>query len=208
MASQDVITFRQEKMIFIVNDKQKKLFEDENLNLVLKFLRKGPMTISDLIIAFKKHSEKKSDKSIYRYLQQLVKAKLVAKAGKRISTQDENELVSETLFMRTANAFILKQPLAETESKSPFFEAMFLFLKQLYENKSGNLNKFKDFIKKVDEDRDPYTYDLFTNADEETNTKIINLEGSDIFYSLDYAAWLAIVLNYDLKKELDNLYSK
>lgn len=208
MASQDVITFRQEKMIFIVNDKQKKLFEDENLNLVLKFLRKGPMTISDLIIAFKKHSEKKSDKSIYRYLQQLIKAKLVAKAGKRISTQDENDLVSETLFMRTAKAFILKQPLVETESKSSFFEAMFLFLRHLYENKSGNLNKFKDFIKRIDDDRNQYTYDLFTNADEETNAKIDVLDGSNIFYSIDYAAWLAIMLNYDLKKELDNLYSK
>lgn len=207
MASQDVITFKQEKMIFIKDEKQKKLFEDENLRLVLKFLRKGPMTISDLISTFKKHGEKKSDKSIYRYLQQLIKAKLIAKAGKRISIRNDNDLASETLFMRTAKAFIIKQPLSEMESKSPFFEALFLFLKQLYGNKTGNLNKFKELIRKIDEDRDQFTFDLFINANKETNDKINDLEGSDIFYSLDYAAWLAIMLNYDLKKELDNLFS-
>ncbi|NHK30713.1 MAG: hypothetical protein FK730_05135 [Asgard group archaeon] len=208
MTSQDVITYKQERIIFIKDEVQKKLFDDHNLRLVLKFLRKGPMTISDLIVAFKKHGEKKSDKSIYRYLQQLIKAKLIAKAGKRISTRDENDLVSETLFMRTAQAFITKQALSDMESEAPIFEALFLLIKQLYSDKTGNLDEFKELIKAIDEDRDKYTADLFINADEETNEIISELEGNNIFYSLDYASWLATMLKYDLKNELDNLFSK
>jgi hypothetical protein len=208
MTSQDVITYKQERIIFIKDEIQKKLFEEHNLRLVLKFLRKGPMTISDLIIAFKKHGEKKSDKSIYRYLQQLIKAKLIAKAGKRISTRDENDLVSETLFMRTAKAFIVKQSITDSEFEAPFFEALFLLIQQLYDDKKGNLSKFKELVKAIDEDRDKYTAELFTNADDETNDRISKLDGNNIFYSLDYASWFAIMLKYDLKNELENLFSK
>ncbi|MCK5047367.1 MAG: hypothetical protein KAS22_12350, partial [Candidatus Heimdallarchaeota archaeon] len=74
MSSQDVITYKPAKLIFIKDEKKNQLFHDENLNYVLKFLRKGAMTIHDLSDSFKQIDDEKSDKSIYRYLHKLIQA--------------------------------------------------------------------------------------------------------------------------------------
>ncbi len=211
MASQDVITYKPQKLVFIKDDKRAKLFEDENLNLVMKFLRQGPMTISDLMTAFKKTGEEKSDKSIYRYLHKLIQGKLVAKAGKRITAHDESDLSSETLYMRFANAFILKIALCkeeEGELTSPIFDAMFYILKQLRGNKKGDIKAFRKFFDKIDNERDEYIFELFEKADKETSKKLEELEGKNILFALDYASWYGILLKYNMKEELEKLYSK
>ncbi len=210
MSSQDVITYKPAKLIFIKDEKQNSLFHDENLNYVLSFLRKGAMTIHDLGDAFKQIEEEKSDKSIYRYLHKLIQAKLVAKAGKRITTKNESDLISETLYMRTSNAFILKVPLASKEKEdfhSPIFDSMFLLLKQQYGNKKVGKKAFKKFFDKIDHERDQYIMDLYEKADEETLNKLGDLEGKSILFALDYASWMAILLKYDIKAELEKIYS-
>ena len=80
MESQDVITYTQPIVKVIEDEKAIDVMKDTNLIPVLRFLRKGPMTINDLVDIFKKKGDQKSDKTIYRYLQAPVKAKLVAKA--------------------------------------------------------------------------------------------------------------------------------
>jgi hypothetical protein len=210
MASQDVITYKPAKLVFIKDEKKNELFEDENLNHVLKFLRKGPMTIQDLNASFKQYEEEKSDKSIYRYLHKLIQAKLVAKAGKRITTNSENDLISETLYMRTAYAFILKIPLAKKEKEefhSPIFDSMFLLLKQKYGNKKNGRKEFKKFFDKIDNERDQYIIDLYEKADKETKEKLGDLEGKNILFALEYASWIAILMKYDLKVELEKIYT-
>ncbi len=197
-------------MIFIKDEKKNKLFSDENLNYVLKFLRKGAMTIHDLSDNFKRIEEEKSDKSIYRYLHKLIQAKLVAKAGKRITTKNESDLISETLYMRTSNAFILKIPLAKKEKEdfhSPIFDSMYLLLKQQYGNKKIGKKAFKKFFDKIDNERDQYIMDLYEKADEETMNKLGDLEGKNILFALEYASWIAILLKYDIKMELEKIYS-
>ena len=210
MSSQDVITYKPAKLIFIKDEKKNQLFHDENLNYVLKFLRKGAMTIHDLSDNFKQIDEEKSDKSIYRYLHKLIQAKLVAKAGKRITTKNESDLISETLYMRTSNAFILKVPLASKEKEdfhSPIFDSMFLLLKQQYSNKKVGKKAFKKFFDKIDSERDQYIMDLYEQADEETMNKLGDLEGKNILFALDYASWMAILFKYDIKAELEKIYS-
>ncbi|NHJ32773.1 MAG: hypothetical protein FK732_07915 [Asgard group archaeon] len=210
MSSQDVITYKPEKLVFIKEESKNRLFEDENLHRVMKFLRKGAMTIHDLSDAFKQIDEEKSDKSIYRYLHKLIQAKLVAKAGKRITTKDESDLTSETLYMRTAKAFILKIPLARKEKEkyhSPIFDAMFLLLKQKYGNKKGSQNEFKKFFDKLDIERDQLIIDLYEKADKETMKALEDLEGKNILHALEYASWLAILMKYDLSEELEKIYS-
>ncbi|NHJ41076.1 MAG: ArsR family transcriptional regulator, partial [Asgard group archaeon] len=77
---QDVITFRQQPVKYIKDKETLEIFKKDHYKHVLKFLQKGPMTITDLMEAFEKLGEdfEKSDKSIYRYLKDLIKAKLVA----------------------------------------------------------------------------------------------------------------------------------
>ena len=210
MTSQDVITYKPEKLVFIKDEKKNKLFEDENLHYVLKFLRKGPMTILDLSDAFKHIDDEKSDKSIYRYLHKLIQAKLVAKAGKRITTKNESDLTSETLYMRTAYAFILKIPLARKEKEefhSPIFDSMFLLLKQKFGDKKAGQKDFKEFFDKVDNERDQYIIDLYEQADKETLKALESLEGKNILFALEYASWLAILMKYNFKDELEKIYS-
>ena len=211
MTSQDVITFKPKKISFVSNDKDLKLFEDENLALVVKFLRKGAMTIPDLMVAFEKHADKKSDKSIYRYLSKLIKGKLVAKAGKRITTTTANDLQSETLYIRTADAFILKRPLTEVNKDgaicSPFYETMYHTLKPLFGDNPKGMNKFIEFFDKFDNEKDNFIISLYNNASKEVSKQIRELECSDIFYALDYASWIAILMKYDLKEDLDKIYS-
>jgi len=210
MSSQDVITYKPAKLVFIKDEKKNELFKDENLHYVLKFLRKGPMTIHDLSDAFKQIDKEKSGKSIYRYLHKLIQAKLVAKAGKRITTKNESDLISETLYMRTSKAFILKIPLAKKEKEefhSPIFDSMFLLLKQQYGNKKVGKKEFKKFLDKIDNERDQYIIDLYEKADKETMEKLEELEGKNTLFALDYASWIAILLKYDLKEELEKIYS-
>jgi hypothetical protein len=166
------------------------------------------MTIHDLNNAFKQYAEEKSDKTIYRYLHKLIQAKLVAKAGKRITTKNESDLTSETLYMRTADAYILKIPLARKEKEefhSPIFDAMYLLFKKKF-GKKGDNKEFNKFFNKIDNERDQYIMDLYEQADKETMKALESLEGKNILFALEYASWLAILLKYDLKEEFEKIY--
>ena len=209
MSSKDVITFKQETITFIEDEKRLNLFGDDNLNLMIKFLIHGPLTISDFRLNFEKIGEKKSDKSIYRYLQQLIKAKLVAKGGKRITTTQEQDLISETLFIRTAQVFILLLPVfnkkASGEINSPFFDTLFYFIKDLYGKKDSDLTNFRKFMAKLDEEKDKHIVDLFEKADQETLQKINALDRKYITYALNASSWVAVALKHDLLEELKKL---
>lgn len=210
MTSQDVITYKPKKLVFLKDSKRSELFEDENLSMVIKFLKKGPMTITDLMQSFKNIGLEKSDKSIYRYLHKLIQGKLVAKAGKRITAHDETDLTSETLYMRTSDAFILKIDLSKEENgelKSPVFETLYHVFKQLHENKEGDIEAFKEFFDKMDKEKDEYIFKLFEEADKETYDKLAELDGKEILFALDYAAWLGILMKYNMKEELAKIYS-
>ncbi|MCK5046084.1 MAG: hypothetical protein KAS22_05860, partial [Candidatus Heimdallarchaeota archaeon] len=90
---------------------------------------------------------------------------------------------------------------------SPIFDSMFLLLKQQYGNKKVGKKAFKKFFDKIDNERDQYIMDLYEKADEETLNKLGDLEGKNILFALDYASWMAILLKYDIKAELEKIYS-
>ena len=83
LVAQDIISYEQET-IKIMTDEMMEVYEDKNLMNVIKFLRAGPRTINDLIKDFDEIGESKSDKSIYRYIKQLIESNIVAKAGPKI----------------------------------------------------------------------------------------------------------------------------
>jgi len=66
---QDAITYSQPLMMEITDESVLELFEDRNFVLVLGLLRTrdGAMTVKELVDAFVKAGEKRSDKTIYRY---------------------------------------------------------------------------------------------------------------------------------------------
>jgi hypothetical protein len=210
MESQDVITFRQIPVKIINDADTLEFFKDPNLKLVVAFLKRGPMTITDLEKLFKDKGNEKSDKSIYRYLHKLIQAKVVAKAGKRVTSTDEENLASETLYTRTAKAFITVMPVDESRdcglgSECPVWEASRLLLSQIFGNE-GDKKKFAEFANWLDKEKDKIAIDLFENADEEILEKVANLDWEGINYVLQFVGWFAIISQQDIKSKLNEIF--
>lgn len=209
MVSQEVITYKQKPVRIISDEKTLEYFKDENLMRVVKFLRNGPMSISDLEEAFKKIGDEKSDKTIYRYLHKLIKAKLVAKAGKRVTSVNENDLVSETIYLRTAKAFITVTPIdireCKGDSSCPVWDVTRLLVGQLL-GKEADPAKFAEFASKIDQEKDKLVIELFKDADEETLDKVAALDWSGINHVLQFAGWLAYSTQKDIPGTLHELY--
>ncbi len=207
----NVVTFKQKPVIIIRDKETLDLFKDENLGYVLKFLRKEPMTIGDLEQCFKKAGIEKSDKSIYRYLHKLLQVKLVAKAGKRITSKTSDNLTSETIYTRSAIAFITVAPVAEpgTDGKknNSVWDATRLLLSEHF-GKNASEKEFVKFANKLDKDRDQLVVNLFENATEETLMKVAQLDYQGINFLLQYIGWLAILPEQDIAKDLEQIFVK
>ncbi len=207
----NVVTFKQKPVIIIRDKETLDLFKDENLGYVLKFLRKEPMTIGDLEESFKKVGIEKSDKSIYRYLHKLLHVKLVAKAGKRITSKTSDNLTSETIYTRAAIAFITVAPVSEPGSKAgdsnAVWEATRLLLSEHF-GKNALEKEFVKFANKLDKDRDQLVVNLFENATEETLEKVARLDYLGITFLLQYIGWLAIIPEMDIAKDLEEIFKK
>ncbi|MBK5113532.1 MAG: hypothetical protein KGD59_11215 [Candidatus Heimdallarchaeota archaeon] len=209
--TQNVVTFKQKPVIIIRDKEILDLFKDENLVYVLKFLKKAPMTIGDLVDTFQKIGEEKSDKSVYRYLHKLIKAKLVAKAGKRITSKTSASLTSETIYTRSAIAFITVIPVEDRETKdeeiNPVWDATRLLLSEHF-GKNAAEKAFTKFANKLDEEKDQLVIDLFENASEETLEKVAQLDYAGVNFLLQFVAWLAIIPQRDIAKDLKELFDK
>jgi len=129
MSVQDVIII-QEKLVKTITkiENAKCLTDDKNCELLLDFLLKEPMTFDDIKKAYMKEDEKKSDKTIYGYLNKLKKANLVMETGKRIITYSESQIKTLTLYSRTAKVFYIALDL---EGKGNLYNDYFEVLKKL-----------------------------------------------------------------------------
>jgi len=208
--TQNVVTFKQKPVIIIRDKETLELFKDENLVYVLKFLRKEPMSIDDLVAAFQKIGIEKSDKSVYRYLHKLIKAKLAAKAGKRITSKTSDSLTSETIYTRSAIAFITVIPvedrIAKKEKASPLWDAARFLLNEHF-GKTAKERNFVDFANEIDDARDQLLIDIFETASEETLEKVALLDYNGINFLLQVVGWLALIPKRNLAEELDEIFN-
>ena len=207
----NVVTFKQKPVLIIRDQETLDLFKDENLGYVLKFLRKEPMTIGDLEESFRKIGIEKSDKSIYRYLHKLLQVKLVAKAGKRITSKTSDDLTSETIYTRSAIAFITVAPVSDPgtdkNENNSVWEATRLLLSEHF-GKNAAAKEFVRFANKLDKERDQLVVNLFENATEETLEKVAQLDFQGINFLLQYIGWLAILPEQDIAKDLERIFVK
>ena len=207
MESQDVVTYKQKVIRVITEEEIGKIFQDENLLLVLKFLRKGPMTIGDIEKAFKKIRMIKSEKTIYRYLYKLVQAGLVVKAGKRVTSSEDDSLSTQTLYSRTAKVFFEnyskeEKAISEVKRNKNLHNVGRLLIGQLFDNK-GSQECFHDLAQKINDLRRALTIELFENASEEALELITDLDWKGINYLFEYVGWIAVSQKIDLNKELE-----
>ncbi|MFX0084491.1 MAG: hypothetical protein ACFFAU_02355 [Candidatus Hodarchaeota archaeon] len=179
---QDAITYEQPLRKEITED-QIQVFKDKNLYLVLDFLRTNnqPMTVEDLEMNFKKIGDKKSNKSIYRYLKKLEDEKLVVQAGKRVYTI-KNKLKTQTLYMRSAKIFFpVAKPRDDCFSSNEdqtqkMIEAIGLLLSKKLNGRLISTECLTRLIKKIQQMQNDLTINLIDDAEEEIAEKIKTLD--------------------------------
>ena len=208
MLKQQAITYKQ-KAILILNDEQSLCFNDTNLAWLLKFLAKGPLTISDLENVFKKHGKEKSEKTLYRYLSKLLKVGLVAKAGKRITSVDEGMLISETIYSRVAKVFISKKPkkFAEGEIR-PEFEVAKMILSSIFDKKGGCGICFTEIANRFDIEKHTLFVELLEHADPEALEQFAELDWKGINTVKEFVGWIALCLKYDIPDVINGCYNR
>jgi hypothetical protein len=122
---QDIISFEQEGVKIIRDEKLKELFYDEGLAPIIWALRDKPLTVKEILEKYKEYVTisatklglkgkerevkieelERSEKTIYRYLKDLENAGLITKAGQRVVI---GKTATENLFARTARIFLLE----------------------------------------------------------------------------------------------------
>jgi len=207
-STKEIITIKQKPFIIINDSRIIDLLEDENYLKLLNFLKKGSMSVEDLEKSFENIDEKKSNKSIYRYLNKLIENKLVTKAGKRICSKSEHDLTTETIYMRTAIVFIKSSIFIgkkyNENSKDQIWDAIHsLLVDQLGENISQN--DFTNLLNEIDTKKQNLAIRLLESANELTLEKIAQLDFASIEYGLYFLDWLLLNTKYNVKKEFEKL---
>jgi len=211
--SQDVITYNQKTVIALNEEQVEILYSDENLSYIIKFLRAGPRTVKELEKDFTIKGVKKSDKSIYRYLKHLIEVGMVAKAGKRITSKDAGELLSETIYIRTAKMFLtgnLRKKMGSLEDKDVemFYDTIYSLLAGKFKDKMKSDKGVEKLINTLETRKFELILDIFGNANEESLEKINKLNWGLIDYLIEYIGWLALSLEYDVVNEIEDCCSK
>lgn len=123
MEYQDVITYKEEA-VKIIDEEDWSVFEDSRYTPIILALRKGPMTVKELEDKYNKIIEQQIEKmsldneerkelnekmtrkgkTLYKYLDILMKNGLIIEAGKRVKS---GQTATETLYGRTAKLFVL-----------------------------------------------------------------------------------------------------
>ena len=207
--SQDAITQKQELFMEITDEIVLSMFKDENLMKILTFLRSTPhMTVKELQTSFKESGEKKSDKSIYRYLKKLEKGNLIVQSGKRVFSDKDKRLRTETLSMRTAKIFFpkwkSKKKSFEDEKCSKIYDQAFqkLFSKWV-EKDFPSSEHLIEVLRKINEKKFEYSTAMMKNADEEAASLISALDWSSINSLIDTLGLVALLCDdNNWKKEL------
>lgn len=89
------------------------LTEDKISSLIKKekISKEESKLIRDVLLLYKLDNHKKSDKTIYRYINELTQAGLLIKAGQRVIT---GKTATETLYARKAKIYLLRQQAHDT----------------------------------------------------------------------------------------------
>ena len=196
MSYTDIITNKQ-KVVKIFSEKEvEEILTDENHRIILQFLFKGPLTIEDLQIAYNNIGSKKSDKSIYRYLGILKRAGLVIEACKRIYSDKDNQIKTQTLFSRVAKIIFTpyKRLERQEELENKTYEILNIILQEkLGLKKASSDSCLKTKVDKLYNTKNESIANYFENI---KNEKILNLiedfEIQELYPILDLASWIIL----------------
>ncbi len=199
---QDVLTFKPVPVKIIRHEDTLKSIEDPSYYLIIKVLRKGPMTVKEIEEAYNKEAkladiyEPKSDKTLYRYLKHLEKVDLVVPAGKRVVY---GKTASETLFARTAIVFITHDETSNwyaTDEGLKIVERGASGLEQL-RGTSISISKLSKVMQKLEDMKGEAIEKLIEESEESALEKITSGDWEDMNKSLGWIKLLNALLDAD-----------
>jgi Fe2+ or Zn2+ uptake regulation protein len=215
----DAVTYTPPVLRVVDDEESLKLFMDKNLLLVLRVLReqKRPMTVKDIEAAFKKIEIEKSDKTIYRYIARLEKSGLVVQAGKRIFTDEQHKMKTQTLYSRTAKIFFprksAKMKLAEEDrqKKQHMTRTLRVLIGNIFafEERKGSEDCLANLIDTISKRKSELIIEMAEASIEELDDLITDLSLDEINSLLDKASLLAILNEKDdWHEELANCFAE
>ena len=205
----DVLMYDQ-KIILKLNSEQKNFLSNRIYGVILRSLRNQPRPIDEIAQFLEDAGISKSKKSLYRYLNTLVKSGLVVLAGKRIIVQENGKLSSLNLYTRAAKFYfnynIDVDPEDEEyqEVRQNFVESVKLFLETGYDRKLEN-SRFHQTLQQIFDDKEKALFSLMKVIPNEKMNVLQSIEWADLSRNLDVATILKIMV--DSPKILDQLRS-
>ncbi|NHJ85930.1 MAG: winged helix-turn-helix transcriptional regulator [Asgard group archaeon] len=211
MLYKDIITNNQKVVQVFTGEEIEKILEDDNHRQILQFLFRGPLTVEELELAYKQSGIIKSDKSIYRYLGRLKKAGLVIEAGKRIFSENENQIKTQTLFSRVAK--IIYSPVRgitrQTELETKSLEILNIILQEKLGFKSqAEPNCLKNNTKLITRKKNEALSNFFNETKNERLLSLVEeFDIHELYPVLDLAGWIILYEEHpEIVKEFIKCY--
>jgi len=201
MKTQDVIDpdFQQKPVILIKDEEKIPFMSNPTYYPILMSLREGYKTVKEIEEDYTKYiikdlkkqgiedekkikeivnKKKRSDKSLYRYLQHLIDAGFVALAGKRIAMEKS---MTEKLFARTAKFFFIESYYEKKVcSNQNCIESLAQLLGLVYNVSLPNKNDIKQFISLMNVSSKKITSILLDEKSEEFVKKVDKLSLNEV----------------------------
>ncbi len=217
MTYQDVISIKPsifKHVPIAINDPS---FRDDNIVFLRTLLRqKGPMTVRDIVEEYTNNNNKKSDKTIYRYLSKLTDVGVVAKVGKRVFIDEENNIRTEMLYGNSAYLYLTGLNVhpfnediegASLEKRDSITKVIGLFLKKQLGARKINEKCLGKILVKRHKTAQENLIETIEAGDEEIYDLVKELEYYDTGVILEILSWIGSILKEpNLAKEIEKCF--
>ena len=168
------------------------------------------MTIRELVKEYKKEGYTKSESSVYRYVQKMIQNKVAAKAGKRVTSINEEEIRSETLYTRTARVFLITNRLSKLEkyreTSHQSIKLTRFLLEHNFKDRESTDKDFEEFADKLIELRFKTLSELIESADESILELFNDLEFTSIQDIMEAVSWISIIDKPEFRESFNKTF--
>ncbi|MFX0139401.1 MAG: hypothetical protein ACFFDN_37520 [Candidatus Hodarchaeota archaeon] len=149
---QDEIYYEPISFKILTHKEYKKYFLNNNYYFIIKLVKDGYLTVSEIHKEYPVEIEKKKSKNtIYRYIQELIKAGILSEVGRRIQS---NQISTQILYGLNAKFILINNNAVNiwrSERGNVIADTIRIMLHRHLNNKSPELSPFIEFLLKIDE---------------------------------------------------------
>lgn len=186
-------------MIVKKEDTLNDLMLDKNNQLIMSLLRIKPMTIKDLTRQFKVNGLKKSEKTIWHYVNNFTSKNLVIEVGQRIvKGRSSNEKLFQSSHYIYYNDYDPIKGLEEIQGKKiaqTIRELISIFYKDRKLEKEGTM---LNLLKNIEKQQHAIIIELFNRLDKPTAMKFSALSNDEVRYIHHIIGWLIWLADQEL----------